>query len=197
LIIVIDPGHGGSANGCSAQSNGGALYEKSITLAVSRKLRDIMASAGANVLMTRNSDVDVELKARPGLANDNNAELFVSLHVDDCGVPNSASGSTAYYHMNDARSRSLAQCLIQRVGEASGLPSRGARSDRSLYVNGLSVLRNSVVPAVLVEMGYINHFKDRRLLVTAEFQQTMAQAIFDGICDYLDLEGAGAAPLTR
>jgi len=190
LIVVVDPGHGGAANGCQAVENGRRIYEKNLTLAVAQRVRALLQEAGVNVIMTRTGDDDVGLRERPALAGDNNADLFVSIHVDDCPRPNTASGSTAYYHMDDASSRALAQSIIHRIARVSGLPCRGARSDRVLYTTGLAVLRHSPVPATLIEMGYINNVRDRRKLVSAQFQQVMAQAIVDGIRGYVE----GALP---
>src|SRR5262249_42947685 len=148
--IVIDPGHGGPAHGCYAKVNGQTVFEKNVTLAVAKKLAERCRDAGMNVLMTRTDDRDIPLQARPGLGKDNNADLFVSVHVDDCEKDDTASGSTSYYHYEDESGRALAHSLIEHVAMVSGLPNRRARSDRSLYAHGLSVLRNSQVPATLV-----------------------------------------------
>jgi len=136
--------------------------------------------------MTRATDMDVKLSARPGLANDNNADLFVSIHVDDCGIPNTGTGSTAYYHMEDESSHALAHAIIEHVGRVTGLMSRGSRSDRIMYSTGFAVLRYSTMPAVLVEMAYINNDKDRKKLLTDEFQQNVAEAIMEGIRSYVE-----------
>ena len=193
--VVIDPGHGGpSATGCWCVMDGHKVYEKDITLAVALKLREILADAGANVLMTRTTDVDVPLHSRPILANENSASLFVSIHVDE--MPGSArpSGTTAYYHFDDAASRALAQAIVEHIAAVSGLPNRGARSDRTLYQNGLAVLRGSAVPATLVELAFLSNPNDRRKLVDPGFQRLAARAIADGIRAYL--EGAAASEPT-
>ncbi|HXG23336.1 MAG TPA: N-acetylmuramoyl-L-alanine amidase, partial [Chthonomonadales bacterium] len=93
---------------------------------------------------------------------------------------------TTYYHKNDPSSRALAQSIVERIGQVSGLPVRGAKSDGVLYTNGLAVLRNSTVPAVLIEVGYINNVKDRQKLLNAEFQQRVARAIVAGIRGYVE-----------
>lgn len=186
LVVVVDPGHGGSSTGCSWPVGGQRIYEKHLVLAMAKRLRDIMEQAGVNVIMTRTEDVDVSLSARPAIASDNNAHLFISLHIDDCRIPNSASGTTVYYHKNEPSSRTLAHSIVERIAMVSGLPNRGARSDTVLYASGLAVLRESVTPAVLIEVGYINHSTDRAKLLDAGFQQRVAQAIFDGIRGYVE-----------
>lgn len=187
LVVVIDAGHGGpDQTGCSAVVDGVRVYEKNITLMIAKRLQRLLTECGVDVIMTRTSDCEVGLDSRPALANRNNADLFISIHVDDCGIPNSASGTTAYYHMDDASSHALAHSLAERIGRVSGLPVRGAWSDRKRFPqSGMAVLRGSRVPASLVEVGYINNNRDRAKLVTAEFQQTVAQAIFDGIKGYV------------
>jgi N-acetylmuramoyl-L-alanine amidase len=187
LIVVVDPGHGGrSSTGCSFMANGVCIYEKNLTLSIASKLQKLLTAAGVTVLMTRTEDVEVPLKARPALATENNADFFISIHIDDCPIPNSASGSTAYYHKNDPSSRALAHSIVEQIRQVSGLPVRGAKSDGVLYTNGLAVLRNSTVPAVLIEVGYINHARDRQKLLNEVFQQRVAQAIVAGIRGYVE-----------
>ncbi len=191
LIVVVDPGHGGpKQTGCHTVVNGCTVYEKNITLSIARFLRQLLEDAGVNVLMTRTKDVEVGLSERPGLATDNNADMFVSIHVDDYGFNTSASGSTAYYHADDESSRALAHSIAERVAQVSGLPNRGARSDHKLYTNGLAVLRASTMPATLVETGYLSNSRDRKKLMDQGFQMKVAQAIFDGIRAYFE----GALP---
>jgi N-acetylmuramoyl-L-alanine amidase len=186
LVVVVDPGHGAHDKGCSCVENGNAVMEKNLTLAIAKKVRDTLAEEGVNVILTRSTDVFIPLKERPGVANENNADLFVSIHIDDCPRANTASGTTSYYHMNDANSRALAHSIVSRIAQVSGLPSRGARSDSILYGSGLSVLRNSLVPATLVEIGYINNAVDRHKMTNDEFQQSVAQAIVNGIRGYIE-----------
>lgn len=181
-LIVVDPGHGGRATG--AVSNG--VQEKHICLAIGLKLRDALEDCGVNVIMTRDSDRDVGLYDRTKLANDNGADLFISIHNDSNGRPNSVSGTSVYYHMGDASSRALAACVVQAIRAVSGLPSRGALSDGILYANGLAVLRTSKMPAILCEVAYINHNRDRALLVNPSFQKKIALAIVRGIRNYIE-----------
>jgi N-acetylmuramoyl-L-alanine amidase len=110
----------------------------------------------------------------------------VSIHINSCKIPNRASGSSTYYHKADSSSRALAQSVLGRIARVSGLPSLGAMSDRTLYANGLAVLRHSAVPATLVEVAFLNHAGDRKLLRTEEFRNRIARAIAEGIKGYFD-----------
>jgi len=184
--IVVDAGHGGTSTGALGHGPNGITYEKNCTLAISLKLRDLLEAAGVRVVMARDKDVDVDLYDRPKLANNINADLFVSIHNDSNGVPNSTSGTTTYYHMNDPSSRALAACIQEQVVAVSGLPSHGARSDGTLYAHGLAVLRMTTMPAVLCEVAFINNSRDRACLTDPDFQQRVAQAIFNGLKNYVE-----------
>lgn len=181
-LIVLDPGHGGSATGATA----GGYAEKNITLAIALKLRRVLEACGARVVMTRDRDRDVDLSARPALANSIHADFFISIHNDACSHPGEASGTTTYYHMEDPSSRALANCVQQAVAAVTGLPSRGARSDSSLYQHGLAVLRESQMPAILIEVAYIDNPVDRRKLIDPNFQEKVAEAICRGLRLYIE-----------
>ena len=179
-VIVVDAGHGGSSTGATA----GGYQEKNITLQISLRLREILEAAGAKVVMTRDKDVDVNLYDRPYLANDINADLFVSIHNDS--FTSESRGTSTYYHMSDSSSRALANCVQQAIVAVSGVPSKGALSDGILYNSGLAVLRASKMPAILVEVAYISNTQDRRHLIDGSFQQRVAQAISDGLRQYVE-----------
>lgn len=194
-IIVVDAGHGGSAPGADGRGGGVVVYEKNVTLAIALKLRDALEACGAHVIMTRDRDTDVGLQARSDIANNCGADLFVSIHNDSNGAANSASGTSTYYHMQDASSRALATCVQEAVMAVTGLPSRGVLSDSIMYQSGFAVLRGSHMPAVLCEVAYINNAKDRRKLVDEEFQQRVATAICDGLRRYVEGNGASSASI--
>ena len=179
-VIVVDAGHGGSSTGAP----GGGYLEKNITLQISLKLRDALEACGAKVVMTRDKDVDVNLYDRPNLANDINADLFVSIHNDS--FTSDSRGTSTYYHMSDPSSRALANVVQQAIIAVSGIPSKGALSDGILYNSGLAVLRASKMPAILVEVAYISNAQDRRRLIDNDFQDRIAHAICDGLRSYVE-----------
>jgi N-acetylmuramoyl-L-alanine amidase len=181
-LIVVDAGHGGTSTGAT----GGGYQEKNVTLAIALKLRGYLEACGAKVVMTRDRDINVALDDRPHLANAINADLFISVHNDSNGVPNSASGTSTYYHNHDPSCRAMAQCVQQAILAVSGLPSRGVLSDTVMYQSGFAVLRISKMPAVLVEVGYINNHRDRTHLVDPDFQDRVAKAMCDGLRAYVE-----------
>lgn len=193
-LVVVDAGHGGTSTGAVGRGSDGVVYEKNVTLAMAIQLRKCLEEAGARVVMTRDRDTNVDLYERPRMSNEIGADFFISIHNDSNGSVNSASGTSTYYHMGDASSRALAICIQEAVHAVTGLPSRGALSDGVLYASGLAVLRSSKMPAALVEVAYINNNRDRRKLVNPEFQQRVAQAIADGLRNYI--EGSTGASST-
>ncbi len=181
-VVVIDPGHGGNQAGARWDS----ILEKDITLSISLKVAERLAQEGASVLMTRAEDTTIGLYERTAMANRSNAHFFISIHCDSNPRPNSASGTTVYFHKEDADSRALAQAILNEIVKVSGIPSRGVRSDSTLYSNGLAVLRTSQMPAVLIEVGFLNHSFDRAKLVDPKFQERVAEAIVRGLKAYVE-----------
>ncbi len=179
-LIVIDPGHGGSSSGAL----GGGYQEKNLTLAISLRLRALLESCGARVVMTRDSDVDVDLYARPRMSNELHADLFISIHNDSFTA--NVRGTTTYYHKGDASARAMAFAVQREIAAVSGIPSKGALSDGVLYENGLAVLRMSQMPAILVEVAYISNSSDRARLADPDFQQRVASAITRGVRAYVE-----------
>jgi N-acetylmuramoyl-L-alanine amidase len=180
-VIVVDAGHGGSDGGAKT----GGVYEKNLTLAISKLTAAELTKQGATVLMTRRSDSAVALTARADLANRNDADLFVSIHINSNGKANSTSGGITFYHKGSQVGKLLAECIQREIAKVSGLPNMGVWSDGRIYQNGFSVLRNTRMPGVLIELGFINHSKDRKRMITQDFQTKISQAIVRGLKVYL------------
>ena len=181
-IVVVDAGHGGSDGG--ARSPGKEVSEKDLTLAVSKLLATKLAAQGATVVMTRKTDVAVPLYDRPAVAARNKADFFLSVHINS-NTTGKTTGGMTFYHMKDPISSLLAQCVQGEIGKVSGLPNFGIKSDRTLYSTGLAVLRSAKMPAILMELGFINHPTDRARMLTPEFQDAVAAAIVEGLKVYL------------
>ena len=184
-LVVIDAGHGGFDNGANVMENGKLTSEKNITLAIASRLRTCLEASGVRVRMTRSSDAHVALEARPALANEVGADLYISIHNDTWKKANAISGSTTYYHGESPQSRLLAVSVQRSLSPVKGMKCRGAMTDTTLYSNGLAVLRETTMPAILCEIGYINNASDRRQLVNGKFQSRIAVAICNGVRNYL------------
>ncbi|MCO5297485.1 MAG: N-acetylmuramoyl-L-alanine amidase [Fimbriimonadaceae bacterium] len=181
-VIVVDAGHGGSDTG--ARSPDKKIAEKDLTLPIAKKLAQRLAAQGATVIMTRKTDVAVELHSRPDVANRNKADLFLSVHINS-NTTGKTSGGMTFYHMQDPISALLAECVQREIAKVSKLPDFGAKSDRILYQSGLAVLRGAKMPAILMELGFLNHPTDRKRMLTDEFQDAVADAVVQGLKVYL------------
>lgn len=177
--IVIDAGHGGSDVGAIGKNG---LLEKDVTLKVALLLEDYLTEAGANVLMTRRTDVDVarpnatdaeELQARVDVGNNNDADLFLSIHIDSFVSPD-AHGTTVYIH-DDAK---LGKCLHDE------LMNRLDRNDRGVKFANFYVLRHTAMPASLVELMFISNPEEEKLLGQHDTHVQAARALFEGLRIY-------------
>ncbi|HLJ57336.1 MAG TPA: N-acetylmuramoyl-L-alanine amidase [Chthonomonadaceae bacterium] len=183
-LVVVDAGHGGAMTGAKAHVRKHTIYEKDVTLAIAKRLRAALVARGAHVVMTRVGDKNVDLEDRPEMANQVGANIFISIHNDSWGKANSITGTTAYYHGQSAASRRLARCVEKELAAVSGLRDRGAVSDTTMYPVGFCVLRDTNMPSILCEVGYLNNRKDRAKLMDSAFQRRVAEAMANGIRDY-------------
>ncbi len=184
-IICIDPGHGGKDSGARDEFRTGKVFEKDITLSVGRRLRDLLTQNGATVVMTRSDDTFIPVMGRPQIANDRHADFFISIHADSSGGQNSHTGTTIYYHAQNPVCKLMAADISRRVAEVSGIPRLGTRSDTVRFPTGFGVLRGSLMPAVLVETGYMNCDSDLATLRTDDAQQKIAEGIVAGLRDFM------------
>lgn len=166
------------------------LMEKTATLAISKNVADILRGSGAVVTMTRDSDKDVygpmasdrdELQARVDVGNASAGnEIFVSIHCDAFTSP-TAHGTSTFYYQSSHRGRLLAEAIHQAIVEETGLASRGAKTAR------FYVLRNSAMPATLIETAFISNYQEEALLGDPDFQYKLAVAICRGISQYFKM----------
>ncbi|MBQ4212788.1 MAG: N-acetylmuramoyl-L-alanine amidase [Selenomonas sp.] len=185
-VIVIDPGHGGSDSGAIGPTG---VMEKSITLRVGNELRRLLTQEGATVYMTRSTDKEVspkrskatdieELQARCDVANQKNADIFVSIHMDSF-TNDAAKGTTGYYYsLGNKRSRILADKIRAGVIDQLGTQSRGTQS------SNFYVVKHTDMPATLVELAFISNKNEEQLMNSEDGIKKAAQGIADGIADY-------------
>ncbi|MDY6913406.1 MAG: N-acetylmuramoyl-L-alanine amidase [Planctomycetota bacterium] len=173
--VALDPGHGGRDSGAISV---GGYYEKTVNLAVCRMVRRELLSRGVEVTMTRMDDTFVELNERAAIANIAEVDLFVSIHADSARN-RTARGFTVYVARSASRpSLAAAECVRGRLGTI-GAPDRGVRQAN------FRVLVRTSCPAVLVEMGYLSNIREAARLARSGYQNRLAQAIADGVCDFL------------
>lgn len=174
-VVVIDPGHGGNDPG--AQSVLG-YWEKDINLKIAHKLAANLRDAGVSVVMTRDSDFYPSLEDRAGLANRQNADLFVSIHCDSNG-DRVHRGFTIYRARSASEGSKRAGRILENHLSSVGIASKGLRSA------DYKVLVQTKGPAVLVECGFMSNYDEAALLMDPWYQSKIARAIADGVLEYL------------
>jgi N-acetylmuramoyl-L-alanine amidase len=196
--ICLDPGHGGKDPGNRVGSN----QEKQYTLLLAKELHTQLTRAGLKVTLTRSTDTFIELPERAEFAKGRSADLFVSLHFNAaetgrdsvqgaevyCLTPVGASSTNARgegagagafpgNRFND-KNLFLAFQMQKALRRNLAVEDRGVRRAR------FAVLRDAVMPAVLIEAGFMSHPAEGRKIFTAAYRQKMAQAIVEGLLAY-------------
>jgi N-acetylmuramoyl-L-alanine amidase len=171
---VIDAGHGGPDPGAIGI---GGVREKDVVLSISQQVAALLQQQGIEVVMTRNDDSDVDLEPRVQLAEQVNATLFVSIHANAFRMdrPDINGLETFYYSTGDGLAQMVHRTILQNVK----IGDRGVRTAR------FYVLRETSMPSILIETGYLTGQNDAPLLATDNFRTQMANAIARGILLYL------------
>lgn len=184
--IVLDPGHGGSDTGAIGPTG---VTEKSIALRIAKRLKVLLEAEGAEVILTRTEDTEVspkkaqatdveELQARCDIANQNSADIFLSIHLDAFSGPE-AHGTTGYYYeMGSADSRRLADCIKRGVLRRLGTFDRGTKPC-AFYV-----CRHTDMPATLLETAFVSNPREEQMMNSEEGVENAAQGIAAGIAEY-------------
>jgi len=170
--VVIDPGHGGSDVG--ATRNG--VYEKNITLDVSKRTAALLRKKGYEVYMTRDKDETVSLQERVDISENISPDVFVSIHVNSSNSTSPTGLETHYYKPNSLMlAKTVHASLLNHVNS----PNRG------LFKSKFYVINHTTAPAILVEIGFISSPSERAQLVSESRKQATAKAIAEGIDEYL------------
>lgn len=173
LLVMIDPGHGGKDPGAIGI---GGLQEKDVILPISQRVAAILEQQGIQVILTRTSDYFVDLAPRVDMAKQKRADLFVSIHANSIANRPDVSGLETYYFDSGQR---LAQTIHNNILQSLDIKDRRVRKAR------FYVLRKNTIPAVLVEVGFVTGVQDSPRLGTSAYQNQMAQAIANGILQYI------------
>ncbi len=178
IKITLDPGHGGDeygAVGCLGDK------EKDVNLAISLKLKKYLEDLGAIVYMTRETDIEVSLSERVKASQNNNSDIFISIHnnaLPDSAAESGRSGSSVYYYY--PQSKNLAEKILK------SLTCELCMNNDKVRQESFAVVRNTESPAVLLEIGYMINPEDNAKLIDEDFQNKAAQAILHGVENYLN-----------
>lgn len=174
LTIVVDPGHGGNDHGTTGARG---TDEKGITLRTSELLASKLRAAGANVVLTRDSDVYVDLRKRVAIGHQLAADAFISVHYDATDS-SSINGFTTYYM--HGYQKGLAQSVHRSLGKKISLRDRGAQPGNYL------VLRENRQQAILIELGFLSNPSEERAVTTEKFREQATLGIYNGVVNYFD-----------
>jgi len=179
--VVIDPGHGGPDPGAIGI---GGIRETDIVLEVSKIVKNLLSEKGVKVRLTRKNEVDLDLPPRVSIANNTDADIFVSIHANASrGKRKDINGLETFYYRG-WRGRLLAKNIQKQILRVSpGSPDRGVKQGR------FYVIKNTRMPAVLVEIGFLTGRLDARRLEKTTHRKRLAYAIAKGILEYLDKVG--------
>jgi N-acetylmuramoyl-L-alanine amidase len=190
-VVVLDPGHGGMDTGTKSAS----IMEKDLTLAIARKLRSALQSRlGVTVLLTRDADTEMDNEARTAVANNNQANLFISLHVGYSA--NKSDSSSSIFVMKDdfggpltatAGHIFLPWYLGYRASLPASLQAGKVMQDEltkalpgwkfPLHSAPLAVLSSTTMPAIILEIGNLNNAVNAQSLADSGFQSRLVNTI--------------------
>ncbi len=193
-MVVVDAGHGGHDGGAVA----GGMIEKDLSLTLARLVRDHLEKAGVRVRMTRDKDHFLELEERCQIAAEVDADAFVSVHLNT-NPATDIHGIETYF--------AATQSLMTRPAKVNGRAKRVAlgeqlakiiqrqacattkAEDRGIKDSQLIVVMRTPCPAALVECGFLTNAEEARLMQRADYQQSLAKGIADGMVEFLRSQG--------
>ena len=174
--VVLDAGHGGEDGGTVEQT----ATEKEINLAVVLKMRELLENQGICVVLTREQDIFIKLEERVRVANGEKADLFVSIHCNYYEKDSLIYGLECYYCKGAEDGKYYAERILDTIEKSEEIVSRNAKP------SGYYILKNTTVPAVLVETGYLSNYNERNQLISGEYQGKLAQELVEGIVEGLE-----------
>ena len=192
LTILVDAGHGGYDGGARCRDSG--VWEKELTLAVALQTKSALTRQGASVIMTRTEDADLctadrpasltkkrqDMQRRVALAQDNGADMVLSIHMNEYRV-RGESGPQVFYRAGCEGGRLLAGCIQEAL-----ITHLQPQKQRAAMAGDYFILQLDV-PSVLVECGFISNPAEEKLLLSADYQAHLAEAITAGVEEFVHL----------
>lgn len=192
--IILDAGHGLPDGG--AVSSDGTTIESELNLNIVLKLQSLLEASNCTVILTRSDENGIyetdkntirsqkvsDMKNRVLIANESNAEIFVSIHMNKLSQ-NQYSGWQAFYKNEDEESIKIADYIQKNLNHfIDKTNTRTIKSIKNIYLT-----RHVEIPLVIVECGFLSNSEETAILKTDEYQELLAWSIFSGIMDYFKL----------
>ena len=190
MLVVIDAGHGEPDGGCVGSLG---TIEQEINLSVAKKTAEILEAKNINTLMTRNNSLGLwteksttirqkkveDMKKRVEIMNKSHSDLFISIHMNS--YPNSSTqGLRIFYDRNHEEIKELAESIQDRMSDVTGAKTSQVKpADRTLFL-----LKNTPMPAILIECGFLSNPQEENRLKSSQYQAKLAWAIADAIEKY-------------
>ncbi len=181
--IMLDPGHGGKDSGCASTRDG--YEEKIFTLSTGCLVQQTLHQLGYEVLLTRHRDQYLTLSHRAEIANQQGVDLFISLHYN-YAQSEEANGVEVFVYKEEQKpererivqSRRLAQTVLTSITNETQARSRGVK------VANFAVLRETHMPAILIEGGFLSNRAERQKLRDPAYLKRLSDSIARGIDQY-------------
>ncbi len=190
-VIVVDAGHGGFDSGKVGIND---ALEKEVNLAIAGKLKALLEEKGIRVVMTRESDNGLydeqeenkkqqDMKRRCTMINESGAAAAVSIHQNSY-TEESAHGPQVFYYATSIKAQDLAAQLQESLNTKLEIDRpRKIKANDTYYL-----LQKTAVPTVIVECGFLSNAEEAAKLVTEEYQQRVAEAVCEGVVQYLEVQ---------
>jgi N-acetylmuramoyl-L-alanine amidase len=188
ITVVIDAGHGGTDAGAI---NKDGLTEKDLALQLVKKIREVNKNGDIKIILTRETDVFADPKTKASFADAHNADLFISIHLDNTPKEkwNTASGLNVFVSkegsLNTKKSKLLASAIIESFKNNYGLEVDTNAHQRQ---HGIWILQANNFPSVLIEAGYLTNDGDAAYLLSKKGQETFANNVLNAINKFTESE---------
>ena len=188
IRVVLDAGHGGQDAGVT---NKNGITEKDLALQLVKKIKALNTDENIEIILTRDIDIYEDPKAKANFAKNKNADLFISVHLDNTPKAkwNSVSGMNVFVARegvsNVEKSKILGAVILNTFKENYELPVPGAIVQREV---GVWIIQANTFPSILIEAGYLTNDKDAAYLLSEKGQETFAQNVLDAIRNYSNLK---------
>lgn len=188
-LVALDDGHGMKTAGKETppipELNIRIIKENEFNRAVVNYLDTELKRCGINTLQVAPTDADTSLSARTKAANNAKADLYVSIHynaLDGTFAGKDPSGQSIHIYPGSVKGRKLAECIHKYLIQGT------EQIDREIKESNFHVLRETNMPAILSENGFMDNKREALLMIDANFQKEVASEHAKGICDYLGVK---------